>query len=33
MVPLLLLTAAAFVWLELLMKRTVADLRAVPATD
>jgi hypothetical protein len=32
-VPLLLLTAAAFVWLELLMKRTVADLGAVPATD
>ena len=31
--PLLLLTAAAFVWLELLMKRTVADLGAVPATD
>lgn len=31
--PLLLLTVAAFVWLELLMKRTVADLRAIPATD
>ena len=29
----LLLTVAAFVWLELLMKRTVADLRAIPATD
>jgi hypothetical protein len=32
-VPLLLLTVAAFVWLELLMKRTGADLRAMPATD
>jgi hypothetical protein len=32
-VPLLLLTVAAFVWLELLMRQTVADLRAVPATD
>ncbi len=31
--PLLLLTVAAFVWLELLMKRTVADLRAIPATE
>jgi hypothetical protein len=32
-VPLVLLTVAAFVWLELLMKRTVADLRAVHATE
>jgi hypothetical protein len=31
--PLLLLTVAAFVWLELLMKRTVAELGAIPATD
>lgn len=31
--PLLLLTVAAFMWLELLMKRTVADRRATPATD
>jgi hypothetical protein len=32
-VPLVLLTAAAYVWLELLMRRTVAELRTVPATD
>lgn len=32
-VPLLLLTAAAFVWREPLMKPTVADLGAAPATD
>jgi hypothetical protein len=31
--PLLLLTVAAFVWLELLMRRTIADARARPATD
>ena len=31
--PLLLLTVAAFVWLEVLMKRTVAELGAIPATD
>jgi hypothetical protein len=30
--PLLLLTVAAFVWLELLMRRTIADARARPAT-
>jgi hypothetical protein len=31
--PLLLHTVAAFVWLELLMRRTVADSRATPARD
>jgi hypothetical protein len=33
LVPLALLTVAAYVWLELLMRRTVADLRPVPATS
>lgn len=31
--PLVLLTAAAYLWLELLIRRTVADLRPVPAAD
>jgi hypothetical protein len=31
--PLVLLTAAAYLWLELLMRRTVAELRPVPAAD
>jgi hypothetical protein len=33
LLPLVLLTVAAYVWLELLMRRTVADLRPVPATS
>jgi hypothetical protein len=32
-VPLVLLTAAAYLWLELLMRRTVADLRPVPVAE